>query len=506
MLEGVPSGSQAHPQTIEQIRAEATLLKSKITKLTSGGRGDAVVDRFTEDALKRVDEYTELFEKKYSNEDLRKAIANKTEMERNKQSLVTMGAFNIGMIDAVERLAKALDPVNGISNVLSGADPEKRKKLWEGVAGMYQGAFNTANVKGVFDSGAHVNIFTSLGESIKTNENPFRKQEKIDSALEYVSRMTEALISPEAFNNPKDQASSSLKFLNQVASDKSLGSILSTNSEYGLSIGKVVDNHMNGVIDTFAAVVFKHTAENPNTTFTYDVLENGAFEVKSNDPTIAAEMNKKLSTQVNVALDAYANSLGISRAQAAPAFYTQYFAELTANDPDFLAIQSSANFDKPIDQNTPITGVSDLQESIRITPEQQAERDALRVRVLQQELADHRASGDTVNAKYVEGELRKLGAAPLPREIREPKKELVKPNDIRYLEEKEALFKEHRAAISKVAQQAVKNNSLLTGVELAKFVAKSLGQKLEDVIDDTLNWEAEHRKSARKKLGLDKGK
>lgn len=65
-----------------------------------------------------------------------------------------------------------------------------------------------------------------------------------------------------------------------------------------------------------------------------DVLPDGSFIIKTDDPTATDKFNKAFSNQINNALDSYAAANGMSREKAAASFYTQYLKNYTALDPE----------------------------------------------------------------------------------------------------------------------------------------------------------------------------
>ena len=514
LLSNTAVGSQERLAALERMRLEAVSVKGMISKLTAPGMADPTVKAFTESYLKQIDEYVGIFEKKGSAEDMQKAIRYKAETTANLQAIEAAGFMNSKAFATVKMLAETIDPVRGLGPILNEPGNKAQKDMiWGAVSSMMQGAVDNRNVQEFFKSQAPTQMFVALGQGVLLDDNPYRHEEKVTGVLTYVDKMAEALTSQETMQNPKDQAESSLRFLSAVASKPEFKTVLSTRSEYGQSVGRVVDNHMNGVIDTFAAVVFKHSTENPSLKFTYDVKENGAFEMITNDPTVSKAINEKLSTQVNIALDAYANSLGISRQQAAPAFYSQYFAELTAQDKDLVAM-SKPKFEirSPEDLDAAMKAGYINKETFEAIkeemgnynpPVQATETPANNGLLPLQDAA--LAKGEVpltneseVRQAYEEGLIDEAGFKENMAKVKPKGKEQSTVYAEQYLAEREAYAKRTREYIKKVFTE----NPTMQAIDIARNIASKIGGSVSEVIDDVLTAEEAYRKNVRKKAGI----
>lgn len=504
LLSQTKPGTPERIQALEAIKREAnyTVERWSGQHLVSALDMPEVKD-FRDSLNKSFKDLVDIYESSATQADYQKAVNNYVSILDLRQKSEAIGMGNKYALDlAVDWGNIFFKDYDIFSNM---SDKSQKDRVMTALVSLAQGAVNnTAVTQFLTDKNANASsaFITFKEDLLDPNTNPFRKQEKIDNTLKFVSNVAQAIETTQ-FNDPRDKAKSTLQFLQAVASSNDMGAILGQYPEYGRAIGKLTDSHMKNVIDTFAATLFYETAADPSLKFEFDVLPNGALKVVASNPEIEKLINEKLGVQVNIALDAYANSLGKTRDQVKETFYRTYFEELLVNDPDIRGKGSDTITGVYKEPNKNSGNRPDWADSIKITPEQQAERDRLQTEVYKQELADYEKNGNTKAAEWVRGELKKRGVEV---DEQKPNKPYIKPNDIRYLEERDAIINGHKAAISKAAQQAIKNNSLITGIGLAKLVAKSLGQKLEDVVDDVLNWEAEHRKGARKKLGLDKDK
>lgn len=186
----------------------------------------------------------------------------------------------------------------------------------------------TPEVQSFIKSGTAAELFGGIMQAGNNNPN---NPSFVQASKMLVESLNKAYTAGEL--TPTEQHVSINATLAHIAQN---GKMFSVHTDPGLTSGlkPQIDFHMSKYGPGMFQAAQGHMKKNPGVQITYDVTPTGGLVVYSNDPDIAADLNRHFVSQVNNALDAWANVNGVSREKVAPEFYKQYFGDILADDPD----------------------------------------------------------------------------------------------------------------------------------------------------------------------------
>jgi hypothetical protein len=243
---------------------------------------------------------------------------------------------------------------------------------------------NTPPVQEFVKKGTANYIF---GEIIKQGE-----QDPTNPSLVNGMKMTAKGISA-ALTNPnmtdEDRYISINASFAAIARGQKFFAAQSPDSEFITTIKPQVDFMMKKYAPGIVTAAKDIMANIPYTEIVYDVTPSGGLVVYSNNSEVASKLNKSMVTQINNALDTWANVNGISRKEAAQTFFPQYFGDLLSNDPDLGG--TGQNPTPPTGQSSSKTQTAPLPETPPILEKPLAQGETPEMRALSNETVSMQA-------------------------------------------------------------------------------------------------------------------
>lgn len=258
-------------------------------------------------------------------------LKNRADTQSTMQKIGVMSQVNLAAIDAFKDILPFMrKSLQDRLMTTMGID-----KIVDSGSKLFDASFSsTPQVQEMIRSGNAGELFGGILKA--GNENPnnpsFMKATKI-----LVDNFNKAL--PEM--KPEEQHAAVNTTLSHIAQNQQMFAAQSPDPGLISGLKPQIDFHMGKYAPGLFSVASESMKTNPGTKVIYDVTPSGGLVVYSNDTNLAKKINAGLVSQVNNALDAWANVNGISREKAAPAFYQEYFsglvggeADMIVNDPD----------------------------------------------------------------------------------------------------------------------------------------------------------------------------
>ena len=189
---------------------------------------------------------------------------------------------------------------------------------------------NMPETQAFVNSGTASDAFTRMADSTRM----FQTAETRSQVSQFTSGMTAAVMAPTA--DPVESVRTANIALHKIITQPDF-KLMAGDPQFTRDVTRLIDKSVTSTKTDMMKVIADETAANPGFAVEFDVMPNGSFEVRANTPGATKQLQDKFSNQVNNALDAYALSQGMSKAQVAPTFYKAYFGDLVANDPDLGA-------------------------------------------------------------------------------------------------------------------------------------------------------------------------
>lgn len=353
---------QSSPQDYDKIIAaaklqKATRMRQYREKLGSG----ALTDKgktFLSDAEKDYDTIINTLVEAGNGKNGAERLGNRLELRKAEQALELRSVVNPEGLDLLSKVMTSLGSSLGAMLRESGEGSIK-SLLKKGLSLMDPNNMGSKQQGDAVSSGAPQLI---VGSILDHKEGWANRDNQ--TVVTTILRSTNDALSKGAVD-PKAGVRAINGVLKSVAQNAQKFKGVPVNPEFARQVGAAVDISMRSTVkNTIAAI--KEVMDNPANKGAkhpeMDVLADGSFIIKTDDPEADNKFNSIFSSLINNSLDSYAASLGADKRAVAAEFYNKYLRIYVAGDPDLEALGSKNPSPKGIEasgrtQNPlPVTG------------------------------------------------------------------------------------------------------------------------------------------------------
>lgn len=243
------------------------------------------------------------------------------------QELGLREKYNVPELNMSLDIIKALYPDGPKMMALQGDKNHPLNKLLEsavkvvspdntGTKGLQQGATN----------GTFTTIFDGLAKS-QEGQSGLDTKATLGMAMSTFNRTIGTM------ENPQEAYTFAHSVLASAAQNADNIRAMGQTPEYARQTGQMVATVLRKEVPDLVGIANQMIRDH-NIPVTFDVLPTGSFVVRTGDLALDNKFAEKFGKNINNALDAYASSMGMSRKEAAQDFYTSFFGDILANDPD----------------------------------------------------------------------------------------------------------------------------------------------------------------------------
>lgn len=285
-------------------------------------------------------------------------LGNRLELRKAEQALELRNVVNPEGLDLLSKVMSSLGSSLG-SMLRESGDGTIKSLLKKGLSLM-----DPSNM-GSKQQGAAVSSGTPqlIVGSILDHKDGWASRDNQTVVTTILSSTNEAIT--KGVVNPNEGLKAVNGVLKSVAQNAQKFKGVPVNPEFARQVGAAVNTSMKGTVNNMLSAI-KDVMDNPANKGAkqpeLDVLADGSFTIKTEDPLADDKFNQIFSSVINNALDSYAASVGKSKDKAAPEFYNKYLRIYVAGDPDLEALGSKNPSPKGIEasgrtQNPlPVTG------------------------------------------------------------------------------------------------------------------------------------------------------